>query len=46
MFASGARFRKYDYAPLSSINGHIGPLEVDPHVIGVTIYTPKGDISW
>ena len=46
MFASEAHFRKYDYAPLSSINWHMGPLEVDPHVIGITIYTPKDGISW
>ena len=46
MFASGARFRKYAYAPLSSINWYMGPLEVDPHVNGVNIYTPKDGISW
>ena len=46
MFASGARFRKYAYAPLSSIDWHMGPLEVDPHVIGLTLYTPKDGIPW
>ena len=46
MFASRARFRKYTYVPLSSINWHMGPLVVDPHVIGVTIYNPKDGISW
>ena len=46
MFASRVRFRKYAYAPLSSINSHMRPLVVDPHVIGVTIYTPKDGISW
>ena len=46
MFASRARFRKYAYAPVSSINWHMGPLVVDPHVIDVTIYTPKDGIYW
>ena len=45
MFASRARFRKYAYTPLSSINWDTGPVVVDPHVIGVTIYTPKDGIS-
>ena len=46
MFACGERFHKYAYAPLSYINLHMGPLEVDPHVIGATIYTPKDGMSW
>ena len=46
MFASRACFCKYAYAPLSSINCHMGPVVVDPHVIGVTIYTLKDGISW
>ena len=46
MFASRARFRKYAYTPVSSINWRMGPPVVDPHVIGATIYTPKDGISW
>ena len=45
MFASRERFRKYAYAPLSSINWHMRPLVVDLHVIGVTIYNLKDGIS-